>query len=277
LTLHFDGETAVIELADYAAPPVVEVSLGFQFESLPHYNSVLAAGLWDRLKHQYGQIEEQPPLEPVFETFGSNDGAFPQTRFEFVSGAVQPRYFFINKDSSQLVQLQRDRLHLNWRLSDAASAYPRFPALRANFEEALAAHRDWAADLGDQATPTQVEVVYVNSIPLHDGAGQQCGLSHVFPWLGGLPGLTENGSFQFRRRLFDESDQPVARLHFTLQYGTDEQGDREARMIFMVRGRPQDPSERSCLQMVDDGRKIIVQTFTGMTSDAAHELWEKQT
>src|SRR5690606_22357281 len=136
LELHFQGEAAVTQLADYSAPPVVEVSLGFQFESLARYNSILAADFWNRIRGAFPLVEEQPPLDPAFETFGSNDGSIPQSRIEFVSGAIQPRFFFVEESNMRLLQFQRDRLHLNWRRTEAGQVYPRYPALREAFEEA---------------------------------------------------------------------------------------------------------------------------------------------
>jgi len=279
LTLHFEGEAAIADadLADYGVPPVIEVSLGFQFEAIPTYNSLIAADFWQRVRADYPHVDEQPPFDAAFETFGANDGAIQQQRIEFQPiGVIQPRFLLINESGSELLQFQRDRLHLNWRGFVTKEAYPRYPTLRKRFEAVLATHRDWASAIGATVQPTQAEVVYVNRIRLIDERGEPCKLSHLFPWLGGVPGHTENGAFQFRRKLLDDANQPVARLHFTLQYGTDERGQREAQLVFLVRGRPSEPSQDNCLAMLDAGRKIIVHTFTTMTSDLAHSLWEKQ-
>lgn len=279
MKLHFEGQSPITDadLVDYGAPPVVEVTLGFQFEQITGYNSIRAAGFWNILKDEYPNIEEQPPLEPGFETFGANDSAIVATRVElFPASSIQPRFFFANASGSELLQLQRDRLHLNWRGTAAGESYPRYPTLRARFERVLAAHRDWASSMGSIVQPTQVEIAYVNRVPLVDENKQPCGLSYLFPWLEGLPGHTENGAFQFRRKLFDESQQPIARLHFTLQYGTDELGQREAQLVFLVRGRPTEATQSHCLAMLDGGRKIIVHTFTMMTSKTAHSLWKMQ-
>jgi uncharacterized protein (TIGR04255 family) len=278
LNLHFQDEPPVTDadLTGFDSPPVVEVSLGFQFEASGSYNSFVAADFWQRVRKAYPRMEEQPPLEPGFETFGANDGAIAQNRIEFVPATViSPRFVLINESGSELLQFQRDRLHLNWRGFVTKEAYPRYPQLRDRFREALAEHRTWTAGHGMAAQPTQAEVVYVNRIPLVDGNQKPCGLTHLFPWLG-IDGITEAGSIQFRRKLFDEDEQPVGRLHFTLQYGTDERGHREAQLVYLVRGRPQDPTEDRCLAMLDAGRKIIVHQFTQMTSPSAHSLWEKQ-
>lgn len=279
MTLHFKGEAAITDadLADYKVPPVIEVSLGFQFEAITAYNSLLAADFWQRVRATYPQVDEQPPLDAAFETFGANDGAIQQQRIEFQPiGIIQPRFLLSNESGSELLQLQRDRLNFNWRGSLTKEDYPRYPTLRQRFETVLKTHSEWASAIGATTQPTQAEVIYVNRIPLLDDRGDPCNLSCLFPWLAGVPGHTENGAAQFRWQLFDDANRPVARLHFQLQYGTDERGRREALLMFLVRGRPTDPTQDNCLAMLDAGRKIIVHTFTIMTSDLAHSLWEKQ-
>lgn len=250
--------------------------MGLQFEGLVQYNSILAADFWRKVRDQYPHIEEHPPLDPIFETFGANDGAIPQPRIEFLQAVPQPRLFMVSQDGARLVQLQKDRLHFNWRSRATNEPYPRYPRIRGDFEQALAVHEEWAASLGGGLNPTQAEIAYVNRIPLLGENGLPCGLSAIFPWLAGLPGWTETGSFQFRRRLLDENDRPVARLHFGMQYGTDDRGMREAHVNFVVRGRPAEPTTANCLSMLDEARKIIVHTFTGMTSASAHRAWERQ-
>lgn len=279
MQLHFPDEPPIEDsgLADYAAPPVIEVTLGYQFEPALSYNSLMAADFWDRVSDKYPVVEEHSALDPVFETFGANDGAIPnQVHVEFVSRAPQPRFFFRSERGSELLQFQRDRLHFNWRGFAAEEPYPRYPAVRSRFEEALAEHDQWSRGIEWNPRPTQAEIAYINRVPLIDGNGDPCGLSQLFPWLAGLPGTTETGAFNFKRRLLDKADRPVARLHFSLQYGTDDRGDRAAQLMFLVRGLPHEVSRSSCLDFLDEGRKVIVNTFTSMTSSAAHARWERQ-
>lgn len=264
-------------LPDYVSPPVVESSVGIQFDGLTSYHSLHAADFWRAVQADYPVVEEKPPLDPVFETFGPSDGAFPEPQFHVLAGPIQPRFFFIAKDGSELIQLQRDRLFFNWRKTEKANNYPRYPHVRAKLEQHLDQLYAWATRnrLGE-VVPTQCEAVYVNKIPLHDADGNECGLSHVFPWLAGLKGRTEDGAFVFRRRLHDEEGTPIARLAFNLRYGTDEFGKREAQLLLSVRGRPKEPTIDGCLELIDAEREVIVQTFTEVTADTAHQMWERR-
>lgn len=260
-------------MPEYARPPVVEVSLGYQFTGLGAYTSLSAADLHEEVKREYPTVEEHPPLDPAFETFGLGATLAP-VRFEIVTAPLQPRFFFLSRDGSELLQFQKDRLHYNWRKTEGDRDYPRYPTVRNKFEKAHKRLSDWAKrhKLGS-VNVTQCEIVYVNIIPLVDDAGKECGLSTLFPWFDGLPGRTEDGNFQFRQRLVDEQSRPAARLTCTLQYGTDGSGHREARLMLVVRGRPNDGTEADYMEFFDEGRKIIVHTFTNITTDLAHNLW----
>jgi len=264
-------------LPEYAAPPVVETSVGIQFDGLDGYNSLSVAAFRSQIASDFPAIEELPPLEPAYETFGPGDSRLAQPQIQVIAGAIQPRFCFVALDRSELVQIQRDRLFYNWRKTEKGEAYPRYTHVRRRLETQLALLADWAKrERIGEPVPTQCEAIYVNRIPLADAEGNKCGLSFIFPWLKGLMGMTEDGSFQFRRRLHDETGDPVARLNFNLRYGSDESGGREALLQLHVRGRPSDSTLDGCLRMIDAEREVIVRTFTEITSDAAHQLWERK-
>jgi uncharacterized protein (TIGR04255 family) len=257
---------------------VVETSLGIQFEGLDGYRSLSAAGYWERIRDRYPNLEEHPPLDPRFETFGPSNGQLGQPQFQLIQGAIQPRYLFLSNAGDEIVQLQADRLFFNWRKRSATHVYPRHSYVRGILKERLDDLWQWSEHLGlGEVHPTQCEAIYVNRIPLKDGGGAHCQLSYIFPWLKGLMGTatTEGGTFRTRRRLLGETGQPVARLHLTLRYGTDADGDREALLHLHVRGQPLSPTMDGCLDMIDAQRAIIVRTFAEITSAEAHAIWER--
>ena len=130
MTLHFPDQPLITEgdLPSYRAPPVTEMTMGILFEGLVGYNSVLARGFWDKAKSTYPIIEEHPPLPPTFETFGGGNSA-AQFQIELLASPMQPRFFFVSEDRSELLQLQRDRMHYNWRRTQGKPDYPRYPVL----------------------------------------------------------------------------------------------------------------------------------------------------
>lgn len=264
-------------LPEYAAPPVVETSVGIQLDGLHGYNSLAVAAYRSEIISEFPLLEELAPLDPAYETFGPGDSRLAQPQIQLIAGAVQPRFCFIAANGSELVQIQRDRLFYNWRKTQKGEAYPRYLHVRQRLQSQLGRLSDWAKkERIGEPVPTQCEVIYVNRIPLSDADGNSCGLSFIFPWLKGLKGMTEDGSFQFRRRLQNEAGEPVARLNFNLRYGTDEAGGREALLQLHVRGRPSDSTLSGCLQMIDAEREVIVRTFTEVTSEDAHKLWERK-
>jgi uncharacterized protein (TIGR04255 family) len=264
-------------LPEFAAPPVVETSLGIQFDGLDSFKSLLASALWNRVKPRFPVLEEHPPLDPQFETFGPSNSELGQPKIQLVQGIIQPRYFFVSANDSELVQFQSDRLFFNWRRRPGAERYPRHTYIRGELQKLLNTLVEWAADEGlGEIAPTQCEALYVNRIPLTDTDGENCGLSFIFPWLSGLMGTTETGLFRFTRQLNCDQGNPVARLYSTLQYGTDASGKREAQLMLHVRGRPLHTTIADCLEMIDAEREVIVRTFAEITSKAAHAIWERQ-
>jgi uncharacterized protein (TIGR04255 family) len=279
LKLKFPDERAPNEspLPEYGSPPVVETSLGIQFEGLSDFKTLQVATLWDRFRANYPVLEEREPLQPAFETFGPRSNVINAPEIQFHTEPVQPRFFFVSEQGDLLVQFQRDRLAFNWRKRKGAEEYPRYEHIKRKFEEAFTIVCDWANHEGlGMPVPNQAETIYVNFVPLKDAGGQACGLSYFFPLLGGLIGMTEDGLFQFRRRLEDEKGDPVARLNFQLQYGTDEESSRQARLHLHVRGRPATNSFEDALDMIDAERAIIVRTFAEITSDDAGAIWERK-
>jgi uncharacterized protein (TIGR04255 family) len=286
MILHFPDKPPVRDedLASFAKPPVAEVSLGIQLDGLASYNSLHVASFHELIRSEFPNVEEHGLLDPAYETFGvsSNPSSMVlQIPFEFAAGGMHAyrghRFFFVSEDRRLLIQLQQNRLHLNWRKLSSDEEYPRHPALIEQFAEVVKLHRKWCADneLG-LPSPTQWEIVYVNRFGLVAADGSQCGLSSYFPWLKGLEGWTEDGAIQYRHRLLNEADEPVARLNTSLRYGTNPDGTREAVLELLVRGAPPaNASMHDCVPALTAGRNIIVNRFADMTSQNAHRVWEK--
>jgi len=153
------GRTATVGTDDYSAPPVVETVLGIEFSPLPDFGFVSVARTHELWAHEYPHIMEQtalPPSRPAAQGAGFE--------LQFGVDAPAPRLWAIAEDQHELVQVQRDRLVLNWRRLDAfPSSYPGFDPLMATYEGLLSR---FIGHLGDSLTlqPLVVEWTYVNSI-----------------------------------------------------------------------------------------------------------------
>lgn len=103
---------------DFTKPPVVEVVCGVLFVPpggfmLPHIGRFS-----ERLGDEFSKITEVNSLPPVIETFKDR----PQN---WVFGPPPlPRVWFENAAGDQVVQLQRDRLLVNWKKTAPEHAYP---------------------------------------------------------------------------------------------------------------------------------------------------------
>ncbi len=279
LTFADDSEGNNGELPNFASPPVVEVTCGIQFEELANYNNLMLSDFRQIVKSDYSKVEEHPALQPSFETFGASDDQIAQPKFEILNSPVPSRFFLISSDGANLLQIQKDRFHFNWRKSSESQFYPRYDAIQKPFQKALSEFQSWTTDAGlGEVRPTQSEIVYVNRIPLTLDDQEPCGLSDIFDWFEGLEGRTENGSFKFKRKLvdIDAGNSPVGRFYFELDYGTGPGGDREAFLRLTIRGRPTESDISSHLDFIDQGRAIIVQQFARVTSEKARRHWKEE-
>lgn len=261
-------------LPDFADPPVVEVALGVQFRPLFGLRPIELCPLRERWRGEYPLVQEQPPLPPAVER-----PSFRGPSVELLLGpALQTRLWFLTSDEAELVQLQHDRLTVNWRQMDGESAYPRFPAVRELFE------RRWH-DLADfvnerqlgTLSPTQVELNYINAIdPLsgqlgqierilrnwhstsehHLGAPEQARLALVF----GVPDLGR---------------EPV-RLYVAVDPAQRPDGQPVLFLTLTIRGAPADETLDSALRFMNEAHEHIVRSFAELTPHAMHTEWGRR-
>ncbi len=142
-------------------PPLVEVALGIEFSPVPGFGAVVLGRFADRLKDRYPVVQEYPPLPPN-PPIGLDD----QNGAGLVvsMGAPSIRLWLLSQAQDQLLQVQRDRLILNWRAGTNSNSYPRYhETLRPAFARE---YRDLLSFLKDAGLPTLslvgVDVTYVN-------------------------------------------------------------------------------------------------------------------
>ena len=82
------------DLPEFTLPPLVEVAVSVQFETLKGYQQIWARPIWELFKGRFGAVQEQLPLQPTFETFGAP--VPPIMNFDFVQTPIQTRLWFIN-------------------------------------------------------------------------------------------------------------------------------------------------------------------------------------
>src|SRR5262249_7579915 len=146
-------------LPRFKKPPVSEVVLGVQFPSI--VTPIHLGIYYQRVKARFPRTQMLPPILPVIETFGK----LPLATAQFaVTQGMQPRMWFLSEDDNFLIQLQSDRLLVNWRAGTTGAPYPHFEAVQQEFVTALDELQALLAEESITIAVNQCEVVYINSI-----------------------------------------------------------------------------------------------------------------
>lgn len=263
-------------LPSYAKPPVVEVVCGILFEPLDILQMHFGL-LWQKYQPDYPGNSEVAALAPMIESFDSELGA---PSFEITD--VPPlRTWFIHRNETGIVQVQRDRFLHNWKKVRPDDAYPRYSSVIELFRERLATFEEFLAEMSlGQLRPKQYELTYVNQIPQGDAWITMADIGAVFPDF-----LSRNTSQRFlpAPELFNWRTTYVlpnkhGRLHVTMRRAV--RGPSKEPILHMeltARGFPGGDSDREAMwRWFELGHDWIVRAFADLTSETLQEnLWRK--
>lgn len=259
-------------LPEFDAPPVVEVVLGVQFRPLFGLRPIELGPLREAWRPTHPVVQEQPLLPPAIEAPAGG----PRVAQFVVGPALNTRVWFLSEDTSSLVQLQHDRLTVNWR-QVASTAYPRYPAVRASFAERSA---DLSRFVDEHAlgrlSVTQAEVTYINAIEAtqeelgdlgrvfrhwnvpasHLGQPEQAQCTLVFP----IPG----------------AGRPPVRLYAAVNPAQRPDGTPSLFLTLTVRGAPAGDDLEEALRFMDQAHAHVVRSFAELTPETMHARWERR-
>lgn len=231
--------------------------------------------------------QQQPIVPPMAEVFDQ----IPQPgtiEILFDAPMTLPRAWFLSKDGVQLVQVQHDRLTLNWREFDPSVTYPRYEALRARLSDLLTTLRECVGEAGKEVSINLCEVTYVNPIE-HIGPRVDEGhvdlakiINRVRPRPRGafLP-EAEDAQLQARWRIPAEElgrhGVPAGRLYLAASPGLKPPTNTPIYMINLTsRVIPSSGDPRSALNALDVGHKWVVLGFKDLTTPRMHRMWGMQ-
>jgi uncharacterized protein (TIGR04255 family) len=262
-------------LPRFKKPPVSEVVLGVQFPSI--VTPVHLGAYYQKVKQRFPKTQTLPPILPVIETFE----AVPLSTAQFaVTHGMQPRMWFLSEDDNFLIQLQSDRLLVNWRAGIKAAPYPHFEAVQQVFVSALDELQALLAEENITIAVSQCEVVYINpilaattGIPISEPQRifRFCSAERGPEWQEPLEQISCNA----RYRLKDLAGSPYGRLTVTLASGLA--GDRSPafQLELTARGLPQGEGRAGILAFQNQGHRAIVRCFAAITTPEMHKLWER--
>lgn len=247
--------------------------MGVQFASIPTYSSVHANSIRDLFKDEFPKTQEQPLLDPNFETFG---GANPQPEFQLrlTVPTVGSRLWFLSKDENHLLQFQTDRFLTNWRKHPIPQDYPRFEGISASFKSnLLKLEKLLKTNLSYTLEINQAEIVYVNIISVDEFSDASEWFS---VWNEGLLNI-ESLNTSFNEIIKDNDEKPYARLSHEIQSVLSVDGKHKAfRLSLTFRGKPPLGSGiDAAVEFLKDGRDRIVTRFDEITTKKAHKFWDK--
>lgn len=271
-------------IPSYKKPPLNEVLLGVQYDSLDAFNLTTYGLLWERFKEHFPEVQHHMPLEATFEKFGGRKQSFSELsriKLEPMTSAPLLRAWFVSKDGRELIQLQPDRFIRNWRRLELDDAYPRYEQrLRSEFLNDLkkVAHFYQENNLGI-LKPNQCEVSYVNHIDadkahylLNDvfmGWSEQYDLSEIAD--------IESININIKHIIKDSDGEFIGRLYVKIQPAFKIQNDKPIFLIELtIKGRPLGEGIEGVMNFMDMGREKIVRAFTKMTTKEMHELWDRE-
>lgn len=270
-------------LPDFGAPPVTEVALAVAFKPLAGLGVIEIARVWEtKFKTRFPKVQQQRPVDVQLEQV---DGSppIPTLSFQLLETPPLPRLWFLNESSTELVQIQHDWFARNWRRlpneSSPSATYPRYHALRAEFERDLTAFTAFiqSHDLGPVAF-VQCELSYINHV-----AGLPDEVPIRLPDVLSLvarptdeSGLTpENASFGMRYLVTDQT-RPIGRVHVNAEEAI-RVTDRAplVALTLTARGAPLVEGLPGVLAFLDVAHDRLVRLFDRITRPAMHQIWRK--
>jgi uncharacterized protein (TIGR04255 family) len=271
------------DLPDFDSPPVTEVVLGVQFDSLERFLSPHLGLVWEAFKSEFPIVEEHPYFPPVFETFGTSAPfMIPSINFPIFARPEMARVHFLDQERKQLLQVQRDRFIHNWRKTGQGADYPRFERMIATFESGL---RKFIAIIDREklgpVVPNQCEVSYFNHIPVseHETIWSQFALT--FPDRAGNATIKDLGSpedvrFVMRYVIPAADGSPLGRVTVAANPAKRADGMNIIQFTLTARGKPAATDISAVSDFLSHGRILLNRAFEMLTSSVMQERWGRK-
>jgi uncharacterized protein (TIGR04255 family) len=271
------------DLVDFDSPPVTEVVLGVQFNSLERFLSPHLGLVWSEFKQEFPIVEEHPNLPPSFETFGT-PAAFmiPSMNFQIMTRPEMLRVHFLNQQRTELLQVQRDRFLHNWRKVGSGDNYPRFERMIETFESGF---QKFTNVIGREklgpVVPNQCEVSYFNQIPIPDGETIWSQLALTFPDRSGNAtieglGAPEDARLALRYIVPAADGSALGRVAIAAEPALRTDGVMIIQFTLTARGKPATADMNGVLEFLKNGRVLLNRAFKKLTSAEMQKRWGKK-
>jgi uncharacterized protein (TIGR04255 family) len=256
-----------VPVANFKRPPIGEVSFGLSFIPLNAFKAAHYGAFWDLIRKDYPDCDDKPQ---VFDL----PGPPPLTAEWF----PLPRVWYLHRDRNFLIQLQPNKIWLNWRRLNDAEDYPRFEALLPIFRDAVGQFSDFVSDSNiGTVSATSGELSYVNQIPIgeiwHDYSDVGKFMEDV-RWVGGRKTLPNPTGIAWRADFNVGSD----RLSVNLTSGKEAVGAQRPMYVLEIRASSANDTAftRNDFEWFNKANKLIVEAFCELTTAKAQsEYWKR--
>lgn len=152
-------------VAKFAKAPLSEVVCGVEFNA-PDFSSIHFGLYWETIRERFPALPlDKPPIGAI------EIMALPSLR----------RVWFESASRNQLIQLQANRFHYNWKRLVEEDEYPHFDVLYPNFEKEWAVFQEWWIGLDKfPVQPKHYELTYLNQIDVGHGWQSPDDTSEIF-------------------------------------------------------------------------------------------------
>lgn len=249
-----------------SAPPVTEVAVAVEFEQFVGLGTIGLARLAEMWQADYPVVKEVAGAPP-----GSLSPEMP--RIQFGAGTLAPRLWLLTDVGNDLVQIQNDRLIVNWRRLNPADEYPGHAVVLGRFIRLWNEFRE-AFGVRDEIKPRLIEWTYINQLDSEILARK--GLTFVDDALEGLPGTARHFAFHIARELQRDS---VIEGYLTIEGGPAMLPTTEERFFSLNITTKLDASQvdlGSIPDVLARAHELSLAAFTSVISPSVQGEWSAE-
>jgi uncharacterized protein (TIGR04255 family) len=264
------------DLPSYSAPPVNEVAIGIGFSPLTCWNSVCPGEFRALVRDKFPKIEDKGPLPPLALLTRA-----PESTATVLEIPPVRRTWYLADSTDLLIQVQEDRLHVNWRRVQEEDSYPRYGRVLGEFTDALDLFQRFVEGRGERIFCTAGEVSYVNHIPEGPLWSDWNDLSSVLQGWSPVPGAVsgiEAIAGTFTASADSGSNLVADGRQMTIDIKTAIRRNDQSRIVILQlvnRGRLGSSEHEAVTEWCGRASEEIVRAFTQLTTARAHEHWRR--
>ncbi|MXW94837.1 MAG: TIGR04255 family protein [Acidimicrobiaceae bacterium] len=268
-----------VALPAYERPPVVEVALAIEFDQAIGFRALDLGNLAAAWADSLPVADERPPLPRMEWLDDDLVDDLLDALFDDEERVAPPRLWLQSSAGDQVVQIQRDRIVVNWR-KEGSGDYPRYEIVRDRLQDAWRRLIQVCDDLNQDAPePNLCEIQYINNIGIDEGwKSPQDTEKLITSWQG----VDDNSyipskhlcQFSLHCHFPDDREGWLNIDGWTTSAPTDDDADAMRMVLNLTsRGHALSNDLDSALDFFDMAHVWIIRGFTAITSPEAHDTW----